>query len=81
MRATGITRKVDSLGRIVIPKELRNLLEVVEDKDSFEIFMDGDKVVLQKYQPGCVICGGTEGVVSFRGKNICSDCLRELKAL
>lgn len=78
MKSTGIVRKVDELGRIVLPIELRRTLDIAE-KDSLEIFVDDDKIVLKKYEPTCVFCGNSKDVVSFKGKNICPACLSELK--
>ncbi len=74
MKATGITRKVDELGRIVLPKELRNVLEINEG-DSMEIFTDGDRIVLKKYQHACLFCGDASDVILFRDKRICRACL------
>lgn len=79
MKSTGIVRKVDELGRIVLPIEMRRVLGIAE-KDQLEIFVEGENIVLSKYQPACVFCENTEGVVSFRGKNICPDCIAKLKA-
>lgn len=78
-KATGIVRKVDSLGRIVVPMELRKTLGI-SDRDDIEIFvMDEDTVVLQKYEPACNFCNeNTEEVTLFRGKRICESCLEEL---
>jgi transcriptional pleiotropic regulator of transition state genes len=80
MKATGIVRKVDDLGRIVIPKELRKTFEIEKD-DSLEIFVDGGLIVLRKYEPACVFCGNVENVTNIKGKNICADCIKELKML
>jgi len=79
MKATGIVRKVDELGRIVLPIELRRTLDISE-KDSLEIYMDGSSIVLKKYHPACVFCGEEKEILSFRGKNVCSKCCREMKA-
>ena len=78
MKSTGIVRKVDNLGRIVLPIEIRKVLEIKE-KDSIEIFIDNGKIVLEKYQPSCVFCGNTEGIVYFSSKRICHDCIEKLK--
>ncbi len=77
MKSTGIVRKVDELGRIVLPIELRRTLDIAE-KDSLEIYVDGPSIVLKKYQPSCVFCDDAKDVVSFKGKNICTRCIREL---
>lgn len=75
MKSTGIVRKVDELGRIVLPIELRRTLDIAE-RDSLEIYMEGDSVILRKYQPACVFCDSSKDIVSFRGKNVCSECIR-----
>lgn len=77
MKATGIVRKVDELGRIVLPIELRRTLDI-EERDPIEIFLDGDKIVLQKYEPACLFCGSSHGLVTYKGKNVCSECAKEL---
>ena len=79
MKSTGIVRKVDELGRIVLPIELRRTLDIAE-KDSLEIYMDGPSIVLKKYQPTCVFCDESKDITVFRGKNICVKCMKELQA-
>ncbi len=78
MKATGIVRKVDELGRIVIPIELRRTLEV-DIKDPVEIFMEGDTIILKKYEPSCIFCGESRDVSDIKGKKICARCLGEIK--
>ena len=78
MKSTGMVRKIDELGRIVLPIEIRNTLGI-ESRDSLEIFVEGDKIVLAKYQPSCLFCGNTENVLYFHGKMICRECLEQLK--
>lgn len=78
MKSTGIVRKVDELGRIVLPIELRRTLDIAE-RDALEIYVDGASIVLRKYQPACVFCGDSKDVSVFKGKNVCADCLRELQ--
>ena len=80
MKATGIVRKVDELGRIVLPIELRRTLDISE-KDSLEIYVDGTSVILKKFRSSCIFCNATKDVVSFREKNICQKCLREMSKL
>ena len=80
MKATGIVRKLDVLGRIVIPKELRKTLEL-NDGDPVEIFVEGNDIILRKYQPACIFCGDASDVLQFDGKNICRGCLNKMKAL
>lgn len=73
MKSTGIVRKIDSLGRIVLPIELRRVLEIDEDA-TLEIFVDGNEIVLKKYQPACIFCGEAKAVVQYKGRNICPEC-------
>lgn len=77
MKSTGIVRKVDELGRIVLPIELRRTLDIAE-RDELEIFMENDRIVLQKYEPSCVFCSSSNGLVLYRGKNVCRDCARNM---
>ena len=79
MKSTGIVRKVDDLGRVVLPIELRRTLDIAE-KDSLEIYIDGEKIILRKSEPACVFCGNAAGVQNFRGKNICADCAADIGA-
>ena len=78
MKSTGIVRKVDELGRIVLPSELRKSLGI-EIKDSLEIYVSGDSIILKKYLPACIFCGEANEVTVFKGKNICSKCLKQIK--
>ncbi len=79
MKATGIVRKVDELGRIVLPIELRRTLDIAE-RDPLEIYVDGSSIILNKYQPSCIFCGNSQEITPFKGKNICASCLRDLGA-
>ena len=79
MKTTGIVRKVDELGRIVLPVEMRRTLDIAE-KDSLEIYVDGDSIILRKYQASCVFCDSLRNVISYRGRNVCSDCIEKLKS-
>ena len=80
MKSTGIVRKVDELGRIVIPIELRRNL-YIDEKDSLEIYVEDDHVILKKYSPSCAFCSNASGITVFKGKNICQNCLEELKKI
>lgn len=73
IKSTGIIRKVDELGRIVLPMELRNKLEIAE-KDPIEIFVDGSSIILRKHNPNCIFCGGNKNLISYDNKLICSKC-------
>ncbi len=77
MKSTGIVRKVDALGRVVLPIELRRVLEI-EEKDSIEIYVDANSIVLKKYNPTCIFCNSQEEVVDFKEKKICKNCLKEI---
>lgn len=80
MKSTGITRKVDELGRIVLPIELRRSLDIAE-KDAVEIYVEGNMIMLKKHEPSCVFCGNSTGTVEYMEKIVCSSCLTYLKNL
>lgn len=80
MKSTGIVRKVDELGRVVIPMELRKTLDIRE-KDSLEIFVEGDSIILKKFTDSCIFCGESSNVIKFEEKNICKRCLKKLNEL
>ena len=80
VKSTGIVRKVDELGRIVLPIELRRTLDLAE-RDALEIYVDGTAIVLRKYRPCCIFCDSAKDIVVFRGKNICPKCLKEIKSV
>ena len=77
MNSTGITRKLDELGRIVLPKELRSKFNLATN-DAMEIFVEDDKIILKKYQPCCIFCGNIEINVLFNDKRVCKDCIEKL---
>lgn len=77
MKSTGIVRKVDELGRIVLPIELRRT-HGIEEKDRIEIFVDGESIILRKYQPACIFCDNAKDIINYKGKNICPDCIRAM---
>lgn len=76
---TGVVRKVDGLGRIVLPKELRRILEI-DIKGCLEIYVEDEDIILKKYQPGCIFCGETYNTINYKNKNICQDCLNKIKS-
>ena len=80
MKATGIVRKVDELGRVVIPIELRRTL-FFNDTATTEIYTDEDRIVLRKYEPTCtcIFCGSVNDVSLFKGRNVCKKCARDLQ--
>ncbi len=73
MKSTGIVRKLDELGRVVIPIELRRTLDI-KVKDPLEIFVDDDKIILKKFSPSCVFCGESKDIFDFKGKKVCKEC-------
>lgn len=77
MKSLGIVRKVDELGRIVLPIELRRKFDI-DVRDSLEIYTEDDKIILKKYEPSCVFCGNSDNVINYNGKNICPDCIAKL---
>ena len=77
MKSTGIVRKIDDLGRIVLPIEQRRILEI-GDRDSLEIFIEENMLILKKYQPACIFCGNAKDVMTFKGRNICPNCIHEI---
>lgn len=81
MKSTGMVRAVDKMGRVVIPKEIRSQLNVKDDVDSFEIFMDGDMVILKKYHPTCIFCNGIAEDIKYSGYSICADCVDKLNKI
>jgi len=80
MKSTGIIRRVDELGRVVIPIEIRNQFNIVE-KDPIEIYVNGSSIVLKKFQPNCIFCGNTQDLLSYQDKLICSDCAKKIGTL
>ncbi|MCL1820500.1 MAG: AbrB/MazE/SpoVT family DNA-binding domain-containing protein [Oscillospiraceae bacterium] len=77
MKSTGITRKVDELGRIVLPVELRRSLDI-EEKTEVEIYTENNTIVLRKSGQSCVFCRGAKGLTAFKGHNICAACKRDI---
>ena len=80
MKSTGIVRKVDELGRIVLPIEMRRTLNI-EEKDSLEIYVEDDNVILRKYQATCIFCESTKNLINFNNKNLCPECLKKIKEI
>lgn len=79
MKSTGIVRKVDELGRIVLPKELRKMFDI-DHKDPIEIYVDGDSIILKKYEPACIFCESATDVINYMDKRICKECIAKIKA-
>ena len=80
MKSTGIVRKVDELGRVVLPIALRRTLGI-DEKDALEIYVDEERIVLKKYEPACVFCGNASNVQVYRGKNVCLECASAMGAV
>ncbi len=78
MKSTGVVRKLDDLGRIVIPIELRRTMDI-ELRDTLEIYVEDDRIVLKKYHPACIFCNDARNIVRYKGKMLCRKCLEELK--
>ncbi|MGM0413900.1 MAG: AbrB/MazE/SpoVT family DNA-binding domain-containing protein [Bacillota bacterium] len=78
MKSTGIVRKVDDLGRMVIPIELRKTMNI-DKKDPMEIFVEEDRIILKKYEPACIFCGSAKNTSDFEGKIICQSCIDKMQ--
>lgn len=78
MKSTGIVRKLDELGRVVLPIELRRTMDL-SIHDTVEIFVEDDRIILKKYHPACIFCGDARNVTTFKGKLVCANCLQELQ--
>ena len=80
MKSTGIVRKLDELGRVVIPKEIRSKLDI-EEKDPIEIYVDGSSIILKKSISGCIFCNNSRGLTSYKEKLVCKGCLEKLSLI
>ena len=80
MKSTGIVRKVDELGRVVIPMEIRNQFNIAE-KDPIEIYVNGSSIILRKFEPNCIFCGNTKDLMTYQNKLICPDCASKIGEL
>lgn len=78
MRSTGIVRPIDDVGRVVLPKELREVYGI-GSRDSVEIISTEDGMLIKKYNPGCDFCNGMTGIKFFNNKKICANCREEIK--
>ena len=81
MKSTGMIRQVDKMGRVVIPKEIRSQLKIQNDVDSFEIFMQDDKVILQKYNPTCFFCDSLTDVITYNDHLVCKKCIEKMYSM
>ena len=80
MKSTGIVRTVDSVGRFVIPMELRRTLGITDAEDALEVFVEKDMIILRKYSPSCIFCKSLDDVVEHCGQKICKECIKQLHA-
>ena len=80
MKSTGIVRRVDELGRVVIPIEIRNQFNIVE-KDPIEIYVEGSSIILKKFEPNCIFCGNTKNLLNYHDKLICKNCSKKIGQL
>lgn len=80
MKSTGIVRNIDDLGRVVVPKEMRNKMGI-KNSDPVEIYVEGDKIILKKYQDSCLFCGSDSELLEFKSKKICKSCKSEINQL
>ena len=77
MKTIGIIRKVDDLGRIVLPAEYRRALDI-SDRDEVEVILHEEGILLRKVEVACIFCSASHNLVSYRGKHICTDCIQNL---
>ena len=81
MKATGIVRKFDVNGRFVIPMDVRKQLGLDTTDDAVEVFVEDDKIILKKYAPSCIFCGGMENLISYKDKKVCGACAGKIHAI
>lgn len=81
MKLTGMERPVDTLGRVVIPREIRKRLQIEDGVDSFDIFFEDDAVILRKHQEKCFLCGSNEDLTEIDDHMICAGCIEKIKEL
>jgi transcriptional pleiotropic regulator of transition state genes len=77
IKSTGMVRRIDELGRIVIPVEIRRNIGV-EERGALEIMVDGDKIVLKPYKPTCIFCDSADNILKYKKKNVCKNCFLEI---
>ncbi|HBG43043.1 MAG TPA: AbrB family transcriptional regulator, partial [Firmicutes bacterium] len=80
LKSTGIVRKIDELGRFVLPMEMRKMMGI-EIKDPMEVYFDSEtqSIILKQYKPGCVFCGSVDGTKLFKGHYVCKECVKGAK--
>ena len=79
MKSTGVVRKLDELGRIVLPIELRRTLDI-SVRDTLEIFVEEDNIILKKYHPACIFCNDARSIRPYMGKLVCANCIEKIKS-
>lgn len=79
MKATGIVRRIDDLGRLVLPIELRRVMGIKE-QDPVEVYVDDETIVVQKYVPTCLFCNSSKDIQVYKGRNICKECIEEMSS-
>ena len=80
MKSTGVVRQLDNLGRVVLPIELRRTMDI-SVKDPLEVFVDGESIILRKYEPNCLFCGASKDLKEYHGKQICAKCAKSIGEL
>ena len=80
MKATGVVRRVDELGRVVLPCELRRVMHI-KDRDSLEVFVDEDRIVLKKYEPACTFTGSADKLIDYKGRKVSAQAVEEMAKL
>lgn len=80
MKDTGVVRKLDELGRITLPMELRKSLGLKE-KDALQIFVDGERIVLERYAPSDIFTGSMDDLIEYHGKKVSKESIKELAKL
>ncbi len=78
MKSLGIVRKIDQVGRIVLPRELRTIFQLEDSKDSVEIFVEDDKIILKKFEANCIFCNSANDVITFKNKKVCKECIEKM---
>ena len=79
MRAVGCVRQIDKLGRLVLPSDIRRMLNIKDGSDSVEFFVDEDSVVIKKYRPACIFCNSANNIQTYKNQSICQSCLDEMR--
>ena len=79
MRAVGCVRQIDKLGRLVLPSDIRRMLNIKDGSDSVEFFVDEDSVVIRKYRPACIFCNSANNIQVYKNQSVCQDCIEEIR--